>query len=178
MPGNTSAGTQPQPDLAAILASIQQALQTLIERIIALKRYSHSYSRLPSYIPPNKIQLLLGAILGVKEKDTVVAVNIRSFIKTNKLNRQRIEEVGHFDGTGNVYIFIDRFESVVIIKSLKLIFNNIVTCFLKDNDSGLNKVYNWWIFELSKDSRKKIVYYGNLIPLYNILTKRFGISEN
>ena len=89
-----------------------------------------------------------------------------------------MEEVGYFDGTGNVYTFIDRLESVIAMKSPKLILNNIVTYFLKDNDNGSNKTYNWWISELSKDSRKKIVYYGNLIPLYNTLTKRFGISEN
>lgn len=103
-----------------------------------------------------------------------------SFTRTSELDRWRVEEVGHFDGTTDVYEFIDRLQSISAMKSLKLISRNIVTCFINDKDDSLfsREAYNWWISELSNLTRKTLVAQNTLDPLCAALKKRFGTPQN
>ena len=56
---------------------------------------------------------------------------------TSNDKRWRPEEVGYFDGSGDVYAFIDRLSSIVTNKGVRLVQINLVTV-LKD------KVFNWY----------------------------------
>lgn len=84
--------------------------------------------------------------------------------------RWRPEEVGYFDGTGDVYTFIDRLNSVAANKGVKLVQTNLITT-LKD------KAFNWYHYELSKDT-KDIYNLNALITLWcNAFIARFGPSH-
>ena len=96
--------------------------------------------------------------------------------RPSESDRWRVEEVGYFDGSGDVYEFIDRLNSIGSIKAPRFILKNIVTCFIKDG--GSKEAYNWWIGEISNKTRDALQNQGNLGPLCSALKKRFGIPEN
>ena len=60
---------------------------------------------------------------------------------TREMDRWRINEVKYFDGdtTSNLYAFVDRLNSVVVIETPGLILFSIVTCFMKRTSSNLSK---------------------------------------
>ena len=61
--------------------------------------------------------------------------------------RWRPEEIGNFDGTGDVIAFVDRIRSVAKLKGHRLVQANLVTL-LKD------VAFNWYHYELSEHTRE------------------------
>ena len=86
--------------------------------------------------------------------------------------RWRPEDVGYFDGTGDVYAFIDRLKSVANNKNkgVNLVQTNLITV-LKD------KAFNWYHYELSDHT--KWGYNTNVLidPWCDALVDRFGPSH-
>ena len=81
--------------------------------------------------------------------------------------RWRPEEIGYFDGTGDVFAFTDRLTSTATRKSVKLVQSNLVTL-LKD------KAFKWYQYELA-DITKWALNTNELIePWCQALIERFG----
>ena len=85
--------------------------------------------------------------------------------------RWRPEEIGYFDGTGDVYAFVDRLSSIATNKGVKLIQTNLVTLF-KDT------AFNWYHYELSDVTKWALNTNALLDPWCQALIERFGPSHS
>lgn len=91
-------------------------------------------------------------------------------LATQEDKRWRPEEIGYFDGTGDVYAFTDRMTSIAANKSIKLIQANLVTL-LKD------KALNWYHYELQSHIKFAYNTSTSIEPWCQALIERFGPSH-
>ena len=106
-----------------------------------------------------------------KEKETST-----SAVVTSEKDRFRVEELGYFDGTGDVYAFVDRLKTVSKIKTIKLVKDHLVLCFM--NPAGSNEAYNWWTSEMTGTAQRKLLKNDEIDLLCDALKSRFGIPEH
>ena len=66
-------------------------------------------------------------LIKIKLKKKRIFISISS---TLEKNRFRIKELGYFDNTGNVYIFVNKLKIINKIKSVKLIKNYFIFYFI------------------------------------------------
>ena len=81
--------------------------------------------------------------------------------------RWRPEEIGYFDGTGDVFAFTDRLSSTAARKSVKLVQSNLVTL-LKD------KAFKWYQYELADVTKWALNTNQFIDPWCRALIERFG----
>ena len=85
--------------------------------------------------------------------------------------RWRPEEIGSFDGTGDMYAFTDRLASIAELKTPKLIQTNLVTL-LKGT------AFNWYHYELVNDAKWALNASASIDPWCQALIRRFGPSHS
>lgn len=85
--------------------------------------------------------------------------------------RWRPEEIGEFDGTGDVYAFTDRMKNVAFNKGAKLVVTNISTL-LKE------KAFNWYQYELPEVTKWALNSSLILDPWCQALIERFRPSHS
>ena len=85
--------------------------------------------------------------------------------------RWRPEDIGYFNGTGDVHAFVDRLSSIATNKGVKLIQTNLVTL-LKDT------AFNWYHYELSDVTKWALNTNALLDPWCQALIERFGPSHS
>ena len=83
--------------------------------------------------------------------------------------RWRPEEIGSFDGIGDVYAFTDRLASIAELKTPKLIQTNLVTL-LKGT------AFNWYHYELVDDVKWALNASASIDSWCQALIRRFGLS--
>ena len=88
--------------------------------------------------------------------------------------RWRPEEIGYFDGTGDVIAFTDRLRSIAASKSVRLIQTNLVTLF-QDTPAGTS--FGWYHYELSRDTKDALNRFATIEPWCLALIERFGKSH-
>lgn len=161
--------------MAKDVATLKTTNQTLTDKVTALERSVSPSGRRrrfeDSVEPPDSDK----SGPSNKEKETSTSASTAPVSVTEK-DRFRIEELGYFDGTGDVYAFIDRLRTVSKVKTDKLIQEHITLSFM--NPSGSNEAYNWWISELSNDTRKYLLNAKSINPVCDALQKRFGLPEH
>ena len=81
--------------------------------------------------------------------------------------RWRPEEIGEFDGTGNVQAFVDRIQSVAIHKGHRLVQTHLDTV-LKET------AFNWYHYELTNGDKLGLNRATSIGPWCTAILKRFG----
>ena len=81
--------------------------------------------------------------------------------------RWRPEEVGYFDGTGDVFAFTDRLTSITTHKGVKLVQSNLVTVLQAT-------AFNWYHYEVPKDKKDMHNRNVSIKPWCKALIERFG----
>ena len=84
----------------------------------------------------------------------------------DKDKRWRPEEIGEFDGTGDVTAFIDRIKTVASHKSVRLVQTNIVTLLKK-------KAFNWYHYESENHVQMGLNKSTSIDPWCQALNNRF-----
>ena len=85
--------------------------------------------------------------------------------------RWRPEEVGYFDGTGDVIAFTDRLYSTASQKGVKLVQGNLVSVLQAT-------AFNWYHYELDKDTKGIYNLNTRIDPWCEALIKRFGPTHS
>ena len=93
-------------------ANLKKSNQVLTDKVTAFKRTPSPERRRRKLLPLVEIEL--------KKKDTSIL----------EKDHFRIKEIGYFDGTGNVYAFVDKLKTVSKIKSIKLVKNYLILYFM------------------------------------------------
>ena len=89
--------------------------------------------------------------------------------------RWRPEEIGYFDGSGDVYAFTDRLTSIATSKSVKLVQTNLVTLF---PNKDIATAFNWYHYELPDSIKEAYNTSTSINPWCLALIERFGPSQN
>ena len=85
--------------------------------------------------------------------------------------RWRPEEVGYFDGTGDVFAFTDRLYSTASQKTVKLVQGNLVSVLQ-------STAFNWYHYELSQETKGTYNLNTRIDPWCDALIKRFGPTHS
>ena len=85
--------------------------------------------------------------------------------------RWRPEEVGYFDGTGDVFAFTDRLTSVATHKGVKLVQGNLVSVLQAT-------AFNWYHYEVTKQDRDINNMNLSIEPWCKSLIERFGPTHS
>ena len=85
--------------------------------------------------------------------------------------RWRPEEVGYFDGTGDVIAFTDRLYSTASQKGVKLVQGNLVSVLQLT-------AFNWYHYELSQETKGVYNLNTRIDPWCDALIKRFGPTHS
>ena len=81
--------------------------------------------------------------------------------------RWRPEEIGEFDGDGDVYAFTDRMATIAETKGVKLVQANVSTLFKK-------KAFKWWQYEVPDHIKFALRTNLSINPWIKALHDRFG----
>lgn len=147
--------------------TLEQAQEKLTTKVTNLEKRSPSQER-EEREDQRQRDLSPSVKIEPKEKNTSTS---------SEKDRFRVEELGYFDGTGDVYAFVDRIETVARVKTGKLVKDHVVLSFM--NPSGSNEAYNWWTSELTSNGRKDLIYGSKtMAPLCDALISRFGTPEH
>ena len=90
---------------------------------------------------------------------------------TSDDKRWRPEEVGYFDGSGDVYAFTDRLSSIATNKGVRLVQTSLVTV-LKDT------AFNWYQYELTDVTKWALNTNALIDPWCQALIERFGPNHS
>ena len=165
-------------------AALEESNTALHAEINQLKDPERRDRRSPSYVHPDCVSPPPDNQDKGKEKDVMIAgrqtasaqaADDAKTTRSSEMDRWRVEEVGYFDGSGDVYEFMNRLNSIGSIKPPRLISKNIVTCFLKDG--GLKEAYNWWIKEINFNIRKILQVQNYLGPFVPHLKGALGLRR-
>ena len=85
--------------------------------------------------------------------------------------RWRPDEIGQFDGTGDVYAFTDRIASIAELKGSKLIQTNLVTVL-----KGV--AFNWYHYELTNVIKWALSTSDSINPWCQALIERFRPTQS
>ena len=164
-----------QPTMATILAAIEQsraehaeAYAKLDARISALEARSR-----PQTPPPQPSVELPESPLESTPPPPAQPSNQIIRQPTNEYATWRPEEIGYFDGTGDVTAFVDRLRVAATTQGVKQVQNNLVTLFA-GRKSDL--AFNWYYYELSDSYRCSLSSASTIDPWCDALIKRFGRS--
>lgn len=151
------------PELEAMM---QRIVVNMIDNMTAMEERMNT--KLAALSRPSSFTPLGGTVPQMTSQQSTQPQQTIQQVHEDK--RWRPEEVGYFDGTGDVYIFIDRLNSVAANKGVKLVQTNLITT-LRD------KAFNWYHYELSKET--KDIYNLNILitSWCNALKERFGPSH-
>ena len=166
--GHTEDTTPPSTSTEAMFAQLMARFDEMSLRLGALEAKSSAATSLGSPFTPQQLQQ--GTPQMTPQASQQGTQQATQPVLEDK--RWRPEDVGYFDGTGDVYAFIDRLKSVATNKSkgVNLVQTNLVTV-LKD------KAFNWYHYELSAET--KGIYNMNILidPWCDALIERFGPSH-
>ena len=161
---NQAAGTPVTMEaLAALMADMKTTMNTMNTRLESLEARSRPSTPAPQQLssPPHSNQ---------GTQSTAQPIIVQS-AQSAEDKRWRPEEIGSFDGTGDVYAFTDRLASIAELKTPKLIQINLVTL-LKGT------AFNWYHYELVDDAKWALNASASIDPWCQALIRRFGPSHS